>query len=368
MNGSDANSISGGDGADVIYSGGGDDTVSGDGGSDSIFAGAGNDTVIGGANADSLNGGAGTGDWADYSGSAAGVTVFLNGSKGSGGDALGDVLTQVENLVGSDFNDILIGDAAANTLQGGDGIDVLQGGAGADVLDGGASLDWAGYFDATGPLVIDLATPANSSAYFAEDTLISIEIIGGASNFSNTFQGNAAPNIFIGGSENDTIAGGGGGDLLQGGGGNDTIMGEAGTDAVMGNKGDDILYGGTQADGFLFPGQRRRRRDLGLRYRGGQVRFHLRELQRHRRSELLRRCGRRDHHLWQRHDPGRGRGPSRHRQRRHALPVVLRAPPTRALRRRHLSQYWSANWPGACGPVSTRSAASARSRHAAARR
>ena len=163
-----------------------------------------------------------------------------------------DTFANIENLVGSDFNDLLFGDAGANSLFGGDGIDVLQGGAGADVLDGGASLDWAGYFDATGPLTIDLATPANSSAFFAEDTLISIEIIGGATNFSNTFQGDAAPNIFIGGSATDTIAGGGGNDLLQGGGGNDTIIGEDGSDAVMGNKGDDALYGGAHADGFYF--------------------------------------------------------------------------------------------------------------------
>ena len=114
------------------------------------------------------------------------------------------------------------------------------------------SLDWAAYFDATGPLTIDLQTPANSSSYFAEDTLISIEIIGGASAFSNTFQGNSAANIFISGSASDTLSGGGGGDLLQGGAGNDTINGDAGSDAIFGNKGDDVLYGGANADGFYF--------------------------------------------------------------------------------------------------------------------
>ena len=129
---------------------------------------------------------------------------------------------------------------------------MLQGGAGADVLDGGAGLDWAAFFDAPTDLTIDLATPSNSSAYFTEDTLISIEIIGGASSHSTTFTGDAAANIFIGGGVSDTIAGGGGGDLLQGGGGSDTIFGDAGRDAIMGNKGDDLLYGGTESDGFYF--------------------------------------------------------------------------------------------------------------------
>ena len=86
----------------------------------------------------------------------------------------------IENLIGSDLNDVLFGNAEVNELYGGDGIDALQGGVGADYLDGGDSLDWAVYFDAPGPLIIDLVTPGLSSAYFAEDTLVSIEIIGGA--------------------------------------------------------------------------------------------------------------------------------------------------------------------------------------------
>ena len=245
------NSIDGLSGDDQIYAGAGNDEISGGDGNDTLAGGAGNDTIVGGAGGDSLEGGAGN-DTADYSSSGAGVNINLIAGAGSGGDAAGDTLTQIENLVGSHYGDVLFGDDGANALYGGDGIDVLQGGAGPDVLDGGASLDWVGYFDATGPLTIDLATPANSSAFFTDDTLISIEIIGGAANFTNTFQGDAAPNIFIGGSASDTIAGGGGGDLLQGGGGTDTIVGEAGTDAVMGNKGDDILYGGADADGFYF--------------------------------------------------------------------------------------------------------------------
>ena len=227
------------------------DTLTGGAGAETLDGSGGSDTLNGSAGADSLDGGGGS-DTLSYAGSPSKVTLSLVTGLGSGGDADGDTVANVETVVGSDFNDILFGDAGANGLFGGSGIDVLQGGAGPDLLDGGADLDWAGYFDAPGPLTIDLATPANSSAYFAEDTLISIEIIGGATNFSNTFQGDAAPNIFIGGSAADTVAGGGGGDLLQGGGGNDTIRGEAGTDAVMGNKGDDALYGGAQADGFYF--------------------------------------------------------------------------------------------------------------------
>jgi Ca2+-binding RTX toxin-like protein len=39
-----------------------------------------------------------------------------------------DTLTSIENLVGSDFNDTLTGDAGANKLEGGVGNDTLNGG------------------------------------------------------------------------------------------------------------------------------------------------------------------------------------------------------------------------------------------------
>ena len=223
----------------------------GTGADDTLVGSSADNTLEGGAGADVLNGGAGI-DTASYASATSAIRVNLKNGNGTRGDADGDSLISIENVLGSAYDDVLIGDNAANLLMGGDGIDVLQGGAGADTLDGGDGLDWAAYFDATGPLVIDLATPSNSSAFFAEDTLINIEIIGGATNFANTFRGDANANIFIGGAMADSIDGGGGADLLQGGDGADTIVADAGTDAVMGGRGDDILYGGGDADGFYF--------------------------------------------------------------------------------------------------------------------
>ena len=89
---------------------------------------------------------------ADYTGSGAGVTVDLTGGSGSGGDAQGDVLSSIENLVGSSFGDILYGDGGVNSLYGGDGIDALQGGAGADLLDGGGKAS-TGRFTSTLPAI-----------------------------------------------------------------------------------------------------------------------------------------------------------------------------------------------------------------------
>ncbi|MBC6442799.1 MAG: hypothetical protein GDA53_06700 [Rhodobacteraceae bacterium] len=95
---------------------------------------AGNDTLNGGAKADMLDGGEGI-DTAVYSDSNAGVTVNLATGRGSGGDAHGDVLTSIENLIGSGHNDRLTGDGGNNVLKGGGGNDRLKGGGGDDTLE-----------------------------------------------------------------------------------------------------------------------------------------------------------------------------------------------------------------------------------------
>ncbi|MFV4725678.1 hypothetical protein ACNJUL_21275, partial [Mycobacterium tuberculosis] len=84
-------------------------------------------------------------DTADYSASGAAVNVNLLTGTGSGGDAEGDLLSGIERVVGSNFDDVLTGSSAADALLGGAGDDTLQGGAGADTLDGGAGTDTVTY-------------------------------------------------------------------------------------------------------------------------------------------------------------------------------------------------------------------------------
>jgi Ca2+-binding RTX toxin-like protein len=131
----------------------GNDTVFGGDGDDSVSGGTGSDWLSGGEGADVIDGGAGV-DTVDYSSSPSGVTLDLSGGYGSvpgvvgwlfqwasrsaasgaGGHAEGDVVDRVENIIGSDFNDNLVGNYRSNLMDGHGGDDTLAGGAGADVF------------------------------------------------------------------------------------------------------------------------------------------------------------------------------------------------------------------------------------------
>ncbi|MEM7683979.1 MAG: LamG-like jellyroll fold domain-containing protein, partial [Pseudomonadota bacterium] len=135
--------LGGNDAANTLTGNNGNDTLEGRGGNDLLDGSAGNDLLIGGAGADSLVGGTGL-DTANYS--TAGTSVFIDldfggVARGFRGDAQGDSFDSVENITGSAFNDIVIGNNAGNTLSGGDGDDRLQSQNGGDLLLGGEGND-----------------------------------------------------------------------------------------------------------------------------------------------------------------------------------------------------------------------------------
>ncbi|MEZ5840904.1 MAG: hypothetical protein R3D02_10950 [Hyphomicrobiales bacterium] len=234
------NTISGGSGNDRLYGNGGQDTLRGD---------AGNDLLNGGAGEDILIGGTGT-DTADYSTSIGGVTVDLFAGNASGGDALGDTFSEIENVTGSDYADILRGDNGINVLDGGDGDDVLSGGAGGDTLIGGLGTDRADYQSSSAAVTVDLGNNTAYGGYAEGDSLSGIEQLTG-STFNDILKGDAGGNVLDGGLGDDTLAGRGGADQLIGGIGTDTADYQDSTAAVTVDLGGGLGTGG-DADGDTY--------------------------------------------------------------------------------------------------------------------
>ena len=130
-----------GDGnANQLWGAGGEDVLWGQGGNDELYGNDGNDWLIGGIGADKLDGGNGW-DTVRYSYAATGLRADLQDFWGNTGDAAGDTYFGAENVVGSDWNDLLLGDNSANEVWGDYGDDHIWGRGGNDVLAGGNGVD-----------------------------------------------------------------------------------------------------------------------------------------------------------------------------------------------------------------------------------
>jgi hypothetical protein len=127
-----ANKLVGGGGVDIINAGAGNDTVDGGSGNDNLNGGADNDKITGGLGIDTVS----------YGGTAGAVTVRLALTTAQNTVGAGvDTLATVENAIGGNAGDRLIGTDTSNTLSGGLGNDTLFGAGGSDVLLGGAGND-----------------------------------------------------------------------------------------------------------------------------------------------------------------------------------------------------------------------------------
>ncbi len=277
-------SIIGGSNAQTLNGGAGNDTIdggfaAGSGVSDSITGGAGNDNLMGAGNADTINGdgdndfiqgnggadslNGGTGiDTVSYANSSAGVTVTLNSSVNTGGDAQGDLLSGFEVLTGSGHDDVLNGATGATQINGGNGDDTidgqssgaeLNGGFGDDVLtfrtgssagvNGGSgtdTLDMSSVFGG-GTIYWDLNAGYNTTGH-GDPVIVTFSSI---ENFLGTIGTN---NNVLGTAGNNHLTGAELADTLDGADGNDTLLGEAGGDQLNGRDGDDLIYGGDDND------------------------------------------------------------------------------------------------------------------------
>ena len=181
----------------------GNDSLNGTPGDDFIDGGDGNDFMRGGLGNDSLVGGQGwdTVDYQTWVGCGTTGPVLVNLAAGTANGADGaDVLSGFEGVIGSDFDDTLIGDANNNDLEGRGGNDSIVGGGGFD-----RAIYWFG-----GGVNVNLATGLVTGAQ-GNDTLSGISGVVG-SLYADVLVGNAGNNNFATYTGNDTVDGGAGSD------------------------------------------------------------------------------------------------------------------------------------------------------------
>lgn len=318
------NAFSGGHGDDTLVGGGGNDRLSGSFGNDVIHTGTGVNTINGDFGDDiihsaygsnTINGGSGN-DTVDYSEAYASIVIALQlrGAAATSGRAAKDTIFDVENVVGTDFDDRIVGNFAENTLSGGAGDDVLHGGWGGDILhgddgndalyggdhsdelhggagddilrgddggdtlyggsgndnlrggltgdilNGGAGVDWADYYRSASAVTVNLLTNVNSGGNAQGDRLSLIERVYGSAH-DDHITGDTGDNYLRGSFGDDTLVGGDGKDYLQGDDGADDLDGGNGSDwayyasartGVTINLADSTLNQGADAVGDTY--------------------------------------------------------------------------------------------------------------------
>lgn len=244
----------------------------------SVIGSAFNDQLVGDHHGNMLEGGLGddildgradalgypSGDTVSYAHASGGVQVSLANGRASGADG-NDIVLNFSKIIGSAFNDSLVGGSASfyetliggagdDTLDGGADDDLLVGGTGDDALRGGEGRDSVSYADASAAVNLWLSTGLAVGTSSGRDILSSIEWVIG-SPFADRLEGGVADDTLDGGGGADTLLGGDGNDglyggaLLDGGAGDDVlsvVLIDTPSDlrSLYGGKGNDTLYGG----------------------------------------------------------------------------------------------------------------------------
>ena len=278
--------------------------LNGMGGDDNIRGGLEWDMLTGGPGADRLDGGESGGvmdeddptnnraedvDWAVYRKAMGGVSVNLHTMMGTGGDAEGDRLIDIELVWGSEDmenGDMFIAGAGADMLHGDFGPDTLSyeasgmgvyvdlstqpawddtdsptneiAGAPADATSPGQgtptddlapAIAMASAITETGGTVTPTATtdPEENINGAAGDRIGGIQNLTGSAH-NDFLVGDAANNTLMGGAGDDFLSGAAGMDTLNGGDGKDRLLGGDDADTLMGGDGNDDLEGGVADD------------------------------------------------------------------------------------------------------------------------
>ncbi|CAN5268379.1 hypothetical protein BH10PSE7_BH10PSE7_36730 [soil metagenome] len=215
-------------------------------------AGAGDDTITGGTGYDI----AGYFDNFTDANSPLRIGIVADLVKGTVRDGFGDTdhIKNIEEIEGTRFSDVFIGNGQDNVFRPFFGSDLINGGAGED------RVNYAGDFHVavrSGIAVrsvginadLDLGRVIDLEGRI--DKVTNIEDVTG-SRLGDEIRGNAVANVLEGIQGDDFLAGRGGSDELIGANGNDHILGGVGNDTIAGGAGDNALHGGAGADRFVI--------------------------------------------------------------------------------------------------------------------
>jgi subtilisin-like proprotein convertase family protein len=133
---------------------------------ENAIGGDGDDTIVGTSNVNIMAGFRGR-DTVSYAGSTAAVTVNLTTQIVSGGDAAGDTISGFENATGGSGDDTLLGDSGTNVLNGNGGNDTLNGRGGNDMIDGGGGSHNTAVY--SGPLNVYYLTQLPNASMVIQD-------------------------------------------------------------------------------------------------------------------------------------------------------------------------------------------------------
>ncbi|NER25519.1 MAG: calcium-binding protein, partial [Symploca sp. SIO1C2] len=256
---------------------------------DTLIGDDGNNWLWGNDGADYFDGGEGR-DIVVFNNEKFAITADLSQNRAThindAGVEVVETLINIENLIGSAFDDILIGDDGNNWLWGNDGADYFDGGTGRDTVFFSNEK-----FAITADLSQNRATYINDAGVEVVETLINVEdLVGTAFNDvligddgNNWLRGNTGQDYFDGGAGIDTVGFGleqfaitadlsqnratyiddAGVEVVEtlinierliGTAFNDTLIGDDGNNLLRGEAGDDFLDGGDGIDTASFLG------------------------------------------------------------------------------------------------------------------
>jgi Ca2+-binding RTX toxin-like protein len=242
---------------------GGNDTLDGGGGFDLLRFDRGNSNSTSAVTVD-LAAGTATGAWRNVA-----FTKILSNIEQIRGTNFDDILrgsAVAERLEGRDGNDLLDGrggndrlrgENGNDTLIGGAGDDYLEAGSGTDSIDGGAGRNTLSYADDDGvsqgirATFTGLGTGTVLDWSGATDTFSGIERIRGTA-LNDTLTGSAGRQSLSGEDGNDNLFGGADDDDLSGGYGNDNLTGGDGDDYLQPGAGVDNVDGGAGWDTIVY--------------------------------------------------------------------------------------------------------------------